>query len=740
MTQTSLIGGGEQSLRGRVTRIIFANEETGFAICRFDLADGREEVIAGDLFDVHVDEELEVVGGHEETRHGTRFRVRSYQPILPNTPAGIARYLASGVVPGIGKVMAERIVRHFGAETLPILDDDPKRLMEVEGIGAKRGASLASVWSAKRNWRELVVFLQSVGVPRSLAGKIVKHYGEDAIRRLKANPYELALDVKGIGFTTADKIAGALGIEHDSIDRAQAGLVHILSSMAEEGHTGYVRGGLCRTCADQLGIDEHRAEEALDRLRERGLIVVDAVDANDEPTVFLKDLYEAEAAVVRGLRGIRAGRSRLREFDATRAIDWLAKKKGIDLSPTQSVAVGNALRDKVAVITGGPGTGKTTIIRAIVEITEALKGRVVLAAPTGRAAKRLSEACGREAKTLHRLLEIRPGAGARFSAARLDPDVLVVDEAGMIDVQMMATIAMSIASHTHLIIVGDVDQLPSVGPGSVLRDLIECGEIPVARLTEIFRQAQRSLIVTNAHRIRRGQEPVLTDDAEADFFFIQRDNPEGAQNTIVDLVTRRLPNRYGLDPLADIQVLTPMHKGDIGVRRLNECLQLALNPSGAELRRGERIFRVRDRVLQMSNDYDRGVFNGDLGRVSYVDATGRFLNVDFDGVTVKVEGAQFDDLALAYATSIHKSQGSEYPAVVVALSTQHFVLLQRNLLYTAVTRAKRLVVIVGSRRALELAIRNDDVSRRYGLLAERLRRALSSHALSSSLVPELESS
>lgn len=722
--QKSLLPGEDKPrLRGRVTRVLFENPDNGFAIARFaSTTDGAEFVAAGTLFDLRDGEELELTGEFEINRHGRRFNVESYQPVLPSTPKGIARYLASGIIEGVGKVTAERIVAALGADTLRILDEEPDRLFDVSGIGPKRGSAIASAWKARRAWREFVVFLQSVGLSATLAPKLIRQYGEDAPRIIRRNPYEPALDVSGIGFLTADRIARALGIAEDSVERAAAAIVHVLKEAVEEGHTALPRDEVVRRCRDGLRVPEAVLEPALESLVASGRVTVES--AAPEALIYPTALERCERFIAHALAAAMTAKSRLRDFDGEKAVDWYEKRAGVKLTERQAEAVVRAVREPILVITGGPGTGKTTIVRAVVEIIEALKGSVLLAAPTGRAAKQLGESCGREAKTLHRLLELQPG-GRRTSQALVDADVLIVDESGMIDVNMAAQLLQARAPHTHIVFVGDVDQLPSVGPGTFLSDLIGSGRLGVVRLNEIFRQAETSRIVTNAHRILSGRLPETGDEgSDSDFHFIVRDNPAGAQNTIVELVARRLPRAYDLDPMRDIQVLSPMHKGAVGVRALNEHLQRALNPDGASIERGGWAFRMGDRVMQTANDYDRGVFNGDLGRVCAVDDAGRFIRVNFDGREVAVEGMQFDDLAPAYAMSIHKSQGSEYPAVVVALSTQHFVMLQRNLLYTAVTRARRLVVLVGSRNALSTAIKNDAVRRRFGRLRERVEEAV----------------
>jgi len=711
-----------QSLKGNVAKVLFSNPENGFAVCRLVTTDGRDAIIAGLLFDAAQGESLEVEGTWEQTPRGPRFAVSSFRFLLPTTKNGIRRYLASGVVPGIGNVMAGRIVEKFGAETIAVLDVEPEQLTEVEGIGKKRAKAIIASWQTRRGLRNLTIFLQGAGVPGSLAPKIMKQLGAKAVKIIKENPYEPALRVRGIGFATADKIAESLGVAKDSPQRAAAGIIHVLNELLSEGHSGYPLPDLLDRCSEILSVPEMLVENAVPELVDRGLISVDAANKERDPYVFLTPMIRAEKEIAGALQFLARGKSRLRSFEKKKAIAWLKKQHGIALTPRQAEAVVAACTEKILVITGGPGTGKTTIIKAITEVLEILDGHALLAAPTGRAAKRLSEATGHEAKTIHRLFALTPGMEAvRKRDLVVDPDILILDEASMIDLPVMAAILNALGSNTHLVLVGDVDQLPSVGPGEVLNDIIRSSQFPVIRLNEIFRQDESGLIVENAHRVLQGKDPVLpAPDQKSDFYFIKRDNPAGVVNTVVELVTERLPKSFGLDPMSDIMVLSPMHKGDTGVKNLNDTLQKRLNPDGDAIIRGDRTFRLGDRVLQTANDYDRDVFNGDLGRVVHVDLLKKSLVVDFDGKRVPVQGADLSDLIPAYAISIHKSQGSECPAVVVVLSMHHFIMLKRNLLYTAITRAKSLVVVVGSKRALGRAIRNDQVGKRFGLLKERL--------------------
>ncbi|MCB9487550.1 MAG: ATP-dependent RecD-like DNA helicase [Deltaproteobacteria bacterium] len=709
-------------MSGSLRKIIFRDEEAGFAIAAFAPTGGLEEIVVlGGLADLVEGEELEIEGRFEDGKRGRQFLIQNFRPILPTTKHGIQKYLASGVVKGIGKTMAERIVKEFGERTLQILDEDPKRLGQVEGIGRKRVEQITGAWQSRQALRNLTIFLQGMGLSASLAPKLIKAYGPKVVEQIKTNPYDLAVDVRGIGFATADKIAQELGLARDAPERVAAGIVHQLRELSTDGHVAYPRGDLVRLCATQLEVPEALVAESMPSLAERGAIKIETADGERlDDFVYFVSLYRAERGVVASLAESLRHPSSLRDFDADKARRWLTDKHDIHLTDTQFRAVNAAVREKVCVVTGGPGTGKTTIVKAIVEILGVLKGSCELAAPTGRAAKRLSEATGREAKTLHRLLELRPGAEGRGRVAEVDVDVLIVDEASMIDINLMDALTGALSPQTHLVIVGDADQLPSVGPGDVLRDLIECGRFPVVRLTEIFRQGEGSMIVENAHRILQGRPLRLPDGDEGDFFFIQRDDPGAAARTIIDIVADRLPKSFGLDPMTDIQILSPMHRGDVGVANLNRLAQERLNPSGPSMKRGDTVFRVGDRVLQSANDYDRDIFNGDLGRVARIDHANKTLYVDFDGRLVPIDGAALSDLSVAYAISVHKSQGSEYPAVVIPIATQHTIMLQRHLIYTAVTRARRYVVLVGSRTALERAIKTDARRRRYGLLRERL--------------------
>jgi exodeoxyribonuclease V alpha subunit len=729
----------EETLEGTIERIVFSGGDGAFTVARFKVARGEVVTVVGSLLGVPAGAPLRVQGRYETTaRFGEQFRVARYTEVAPQTLDGIRRYLGSGLIKGIGPEFAGRIVERFGIETLEILDSDPGRISEVPGIGPARAKSIRAAWSAQREVRKVMVFLQGYGVSPAFAARIYKRYGAAAIARVRENPYRLAFDVWGIGFLSADKLAAALGIGKESEVRVEAGVRHVIQDSATNGDVFVPRERLVRQAAALLEVAEKLADAAVDRLARAGDVALDAavnagaLDAG--AAVYDAELYRAERAVTDGLRKLLAGRAAAVEIDVPKALAWYERQAGITLARQQAEAVALALEGKVAVVTGGPGVGKTTIVRGIVSILGKKGLRIALAAPTGRAAKRLADQAGVPASTLHRLLEWRPAEGAfsRNATNPLDCDLLVVDEASMLDVRLAADLLAALAPATRLVLVGDVDQLPSVGPGRVLRDVIDSGAVPTVRLTEIFRQAATSLIVTNAHRIHDGELPELgapppTGNDARDFFFLEEDDPIKAATLVRDLVTTRLPRRYGLSS-HEIQVLAPMHRGELGAGNLNQLLQEALTAGAPSVQRGARQYRVGDKVMQIRNDYDKEVWNGDIGvvvRAESQDGAGessvavRFEDRDGDR-EVEYDSDELDELALAYAATVHKSQGSEYTAVIVPVHTQHFVMLQRNLLYTAVTRGKRLVVLVGSRKALGIAVRNADVTLRCSGLAHRL--------------------
>lgn len=713
----------ETTIEGVLERVAFANAESGWTVAHLTVRGRGQVTVVGNLLGAQPGESLRVTGRWTRNRRfGEQFEAGSVLTVKPSTFVGIERYLSSGMVKGLGPTIARRLVQHFGLDTLDVIDRDPKRLAEVEGIGPVRTKRILEAWGEQREIREVMVFLQSHGISAGHAARIFKRWGRGALQQVRENPYRLAREIWGIGFRTADKIARDLGIPADSPHRAAAGLLHALAEAADRGHVFLPQRELLAAGAELLELPAETLAPALDALVAEEAVVVEPL-ADGDRAVYPPPLAKAERGVAGRLRALTAQRLLPLQLDVEAALRWFERREKVELAPLQRQAIVAAIRQKVVVVTGGPGTGKTTLIRGVFAILGAKRQRVLLAAPTGRAAKRLSEATGGEAKTIHRLLDFQPKKGgfARDESSPLEVDVLVVDEASMLDVVLAHELLRAVPDRARLVLVGDVDQLPSVGPGRVLEDLIVSGSVEVVRLTEVFRQARRSLIVVNAHRVRAGELPIESEEGQgADFFFIAKSQPEAILATVKQLVAERIPLRFGLDPRADVQVLTPMQRGILGAANLNAELQALLNGEGEAVARGSRLLRVGDRVMQTRNNYDHEVFNGDLGRVAAIDAPGQKLRVDFEGRSVAYDLAQLDELTLAYATSIHKSQGSEYPCVVIPLHTQHYTLLQRNLLYTALTRGRRLVVVVGSRKALALAVRTETTTRRHTLLARRL--------------------
>ncbi|MFK0255584.1 ATP-dependent RecD-like DNA helicase [Streptomyces sp. NPDC090445] len=726
-------------VEGVLERITYANEENGYTVARVDTGRGSGDLltVVGSLLGAQPGESLRMEGRWgSHPQYGRQFSVENYSTILPATIQGIRRYLGSGLIKGIGPRIADRIVEHFGTDTLDVIEDEPKRLIEVPGLGPKRTKMIGAAWEEQKAIKEVMVFLQGVGVSTSIAVRIYKKYADASISVVKNQPYRLAADVWGIGFLTADRIAQAVGIPHDSPDRVKAGLQYALSQSTDQGHCFLPEERLIADGVKMLQVDTGLVIECLAELAAdpEGVVrepVPDPEGGPDLTAVYLVPFHRAELSLVGQLRRLlNAEDDRMgsfRQVDWEKALGWLAGRTGADLAPEQREAVKLALTRRVAVLTGGPGCGKSFTVRSIVELARAKKAKVVLAAPTGRAAKRLSELTGAEASTVHRLLELKPGGDAAYDRDRpLDADLVVVDEASMLDLLLANKLVKAVAPGAHLLLVGDVDQLPSVGAGEVLRDLLADGSpVPAVRLTRIFRQAQQSGVVTNAHRINTGLPPLT--DGLPDFFLFPEEDGEEAGRLAVDVAARRVPARFGLDPRRDVQVLAPMHRGPAGAGNLNGLLQQAITPARPDLpekRFGGRVFRVGDKVTQIRNNYEKGangVFNGTVGVVTALDLVEQRLTVRTEeDEEVGYEFSELDELAHAYAVTIHRSQGSEYPAVVIPVTTGAWMMLQRNLLYTAVTRAKKLVVLVGSRKALAQAVRTVSAGRRFTAVAPRL--------------------
>ncbi|MFD8481992.1 ATP-dependent RecD-like DNA helicase [Kitasatospora sp. NPDC059673] len=724
-------------VEGVLERITYANEDTGYTVARVDTGRGANDLltVVGALLGAQVGESLRLFGRWgSHPQYGRQFTVENYTTVLPATVQGIQRYLGSGLIKGIGPRFAERIVERFGVETLEVIENEPKRLIEVPGLGPKRTKMIAKAWEEQKSIKEVMVFLQSVGVSTSLAVRIYKQYADASIGVVKNQPYRLAADVWGIGFLTADRIAQAVGIPHDSPERVKAGLQYALSQSTDQGHCYLPEERLIADGVKLLQVDVGLVIDCLAELVAAEGVVQERLPGGDGleiTAVYLVPFHRAEISLAgQLLRLLRAEEDRLpwfRGVDWPAALGWLAKRTGAELAPEQEQSVRLALTEKVAVLTGGPGCGKSFTVKSIVQLALAKRAKVVLAAPTGRAAKRLAELTGAEASTVHRLLELKPGGDAAYDRDRpLDADLVVVDEASMLDLILANKLVKAVAPGAHLLFVGDVDQLPSVGAGEVLRDLLSSGSpIPSVRLTRIFRQAQQSGVVVNAHRINEGLPPLT--DGLPDFFLFAEDDAERAAGLTVDVVARRIPQRFGLDPRRDVQVLAPMHRGPAGAGALNTLLQSAVTPAREglpERRFGGRTFRVGDKVTQIRNNYDKGrsgVFNGTVGVVTSLSVDDQRLTVMTDeDEEVPYDFDELDELAHAYAVTIHRSQGSEYPAVVIPVTTSAWTMLQRNLLYTAVTRAKKLVVLVGSRKAIGQAVRAVSAGRRHSALDHRL--------------------
>jgi len=715
----------DEVIAGSVERVTFHNPDNGFSVLRVR-ARGRGGVITvvGHAAAISAGEWINASGAWIQDRnYGPQFRARFLQASEPTSKEGIRRYLASGLIHGIGPVYAAKLVDAFGSAIFDVIDGEPDRLREVEGIGAIRAARICDAWAEQRSVREIMVFLHDHGVGTARAVRIYKTYGNDAVRVMSENPYQLARDIRGIGFRTADLLAMRLGIEKTAPIRIQAGVGFALLEAMSDGHCGLPAEELLAKASELLEAPVELVGEAIDHELAEGTVVADSVRGTD--CLFLASLHQAEQAIARRMRTIATGPVPWRAIDAATALRRIEARTGLRLASRQAEAIRRALTSKVLVMTGGPGVGKTTVVKALLAVLAPGGLAVTLCAPTGRAARRLSETTGLPAKTIHRLLEIDPATGRfqRDEERPVDADLIVVDEASMIDVPLMHALVRAVPGEAAMLIVGDIDQLPSVGPGQVLSDLITSGALPVVRLTEVFRQAAGSRIITNAHRVNAGEIPWLgKPEGRTDFYFVPADDADAAAARVRELVTERIPRRFGLDPIDDIQVLCPMNRGGAGARALNVDLQAALNPSGGRptVERFGWTFAAGDKVMQTENDYDRDVYNGDIGRVEVVDPELGELRIRFDGRAVTYGFGELDALVPAYATTIHKSQGSEYPAVVLPILSQHFVMLQRNLLYTGITRGRRLVVLVGQPKAIAVAVRTVSGRRRWSKLAEWL--------------------
>ncbi len=714
-----------EQLRCMVERITYQNEENGYTVikCR---ARGWQDLITvvGNMPEVHVGSVLQLGGAWKmDPKYGRQFSVQSFEETLPASTYGIEKYLGSGLVKGIGPEYAHRIVQQFGKDTLEIIETEPERLLEVSGIGKVRVDRIRKSWQEQKEIRNIMLFLQGHDVSTGHATKIYKTYGNDSIQVVQENPYRLADDIWGIGFRTADTIAGKMGFDHERYERLRSGLLYTLNRLADEGHCFATEEMLIRTGTELLEVQESPLRETLERMIHEDDVITEAFAAEsggEETAIYLPPFYYAERGTAGRLREIAAGSVSL-SVERNGLAERIQRRTGMVYDEVQMEAIRTAIGSKILILTGGPGTGKTTTTKGILAAFRESGARIILAAPTGRAAKRLSETTGMEAKTIHRLLEVKPPEGYQRNAENpLEGDLLIVDECSMIDIMLMYNLVKAIPDSMRLILVGDVDQLPSVGAGNVLRDIIDAGCFPVIRLTRIFRQAQTSRIILNAHRVNAGKMPDLSNGRSSDFFFVEEEETESAAKRITDLVRGNLPRYYRVPP-EEIQVLTPMQRGTVGAANLNLLLQEALNPGSDGLRRGGVQYRKNDKVMQIRNNYEKEVFNGDIGVIEAVDPEEHTLLVRFDGRSVAYDVTELDELVLAYAVTIHKSQGSEYPIVVMPVLMTHYVMLQRNLIYTGITRAKKVMVLVGSKKALAFAVRNVTVRQRNTLLCQRLR-------------------
>ncbi len=718
-------------LSGQIERITYTNEENGFTIAKIKVRGYRDLVtVVGNLMNPKPGEILKMKGEWaHHPKYGEQFKIIHYKTTVPASVYGIQKYLGSQLIKGIGPVMAKRIVQTFGKDTLDVIEKEVEKLAMVDGIVKKRIHMIKTAWEDQKEIREVMLFLQTHGVSSGYATKIFKQYGDQSIDVVKENPYRLATDIFGVGFVTADSIAEKLGFSKNSKQRAEAGILYVLNQLAEDGHVYYPYEPLVLKCQKILGVGRDIIVKAFAAISQDNRIVIEDLNETidefreNNKAVYLAKFHVCETGIANRLKTLTRVPKSIRKIDSDKAIEWVQQQLAITLATNQLEAIRCSVESKIMVITGGPGTGKTTIIHAILKIFSKLKIRMMLAAPTGRAAKRMYETTGHEAKTIHRMLEysFQKGGFQKNEKKPLNCDLLIVDEASMIDTILMHHLLKAIPPTATLILVGDVNQLPSVGAGNVLKDIISSGAVPTVRLHDIFRQAKESMIIVNAHKINNGRIPSLkTTDAGDDFFFIEQEDPEDVLRIILELIEDRIPKRFGFDSIDDIQVLTPMHRGTIGAENLNVELQKTLNPEIDGLVRGNRTYRINDKVMQIKNNYDKDVFNGDIGKIKRINTEEQYVTIIFDGRHIDYEYSNLDEIVLAYAVSVHKSQGSEYPAVIIPIHTQHYILLQRNLIYTAVTRGQRLVIMVGTRKALAIGINNDKTQKRFTYLRYRL--------------------
>jgi exodeoxyribonuclease V alpha subunit len=706
-----------ESIRGVVERITFFNEDNGFSVLKVKVKGFSDLVtVVGTLMHVNVGSMLELTGTWKnDNKYGKQLVVQHYEEFLPATITGIEKYLGSGLIKGVGAIYAKKIVDHFKENTLHIIDHDPDRLLEISGLSQKKVDLIKRAWQDQKEIKNVMIFLQGHGVSTGFAVKIYKTYADESIKVVSQNPYKLADDIWGIGFKIADSIAKKLGIREDSPERIRSGILYTLGELSSNGHCFGKRDALISETAEVLDVQPDYLPPVLNQM------IQDKVVIEEDDAIYPLSLFYSEIGVASKIKYIMEEQSKYAGKDILSTIDKVEKDYDISYDPVQREAIKVAIDSKFMVLTGGPGTGKTTTTLGIIRVFTSMGANVLLAAPTGRASKRLSEATGLEAKTVHRLLEFTPQDGYKRNEENpLTGDLLIVDEASMLDILLANHLLKAITSDMCLIFVGDVDQLPSVGPGNVLRDIINSKQVPVVSLERIFRQAQGSKIIVNAHKINKGEMPLLDNDKNGDFFHIEEDNSSQVLETVKELCIKRLPDRYNIDPIEDIQVLCPMHRGELGARNMNEILQNALNKSEEWIKFGGVTYKLGDKVMQIKNNYDKNVFNGDIGRILEIEHEEKSVVIGFDDHVVEYDGTELDEITLAYATSVHKSQGSEYKIVIAPIATQHYMMLQRNLLYTCITRAKQLLILVGTKKAIHMAVENDKIAYRNTMLAKRI--------------------